>query len=166
MKQNPIFTLLLMLALTGCTHTPNSASLPSDWKFCYRQMDEDAIFLAGASAKDCGFVSLKSNATQRRQSKKCALASIKENLSFRVGFQNIGTDSGYCEVAIKHPEKPWIILETDYDQSGGINTGDGPILSVIECDRVEFISDSTQLFGRASCRDSVGIYKTLPSVRP
>ncbi len=166
MKQILLLTLLLMLSLTGCTHTPSNASLPSDWKFCYRQMDEDAIFLTGASAKDCGFVSLKSNASQRRQSKKCGLASIKENLSFRVGYQSIGTDSGYCEVAIKHPEKPWIILETDYDQSGGVHTGDGPILSVFECNRVEFNSGSTQLFSRTGCRDSSGIYKTLPSVKP
>ena len=166
MKQLVAFILLPAISLASCSHVPNKTSEPNEWKFCYHQMDEDAAFLAGKYGDDCGFVSLKDSAEKRTKSKQCARASIKENRAFRVGYQGIGKDSGYCEVVISDPDRQWVVLEVDYDQSGGILTGDGPILQVLECSHVEFKLTNSQLFRRSGCRNSSAIYDTLPSNKP
>ena len=156
--------LLLAISSVGCAHNPVDASMPTDWNFCYRGMKDDAIFLAGQSGRDCGFASLKSTAGQRSLALKCALAEAKGAKPFRVGYQDIGTDSGFCEIAILTPDKRWIVLDVDYDRSGGVLIGDGPRLGVLECEHLVFAPGRRSLFSQSGCNSSPKVRATLPTV--
>ena len=150
-----------IVLLAGCASVQSTEAIPKKWDYCYRQLQQHTFHLMGEAGADCGFVTLRSTPRERAASRACALSMTEAGLPFRVGYQDIGTDSGFCEVAVRTRKRRWIVLEVDYDRTGGVMIGDGPVLSVLTCERVEIHRDHRALFSGRDCDESRSVRDDL-----
>ena len=128
---------------------------------CYKSMRSEALALAAPGAKDCGFASLRDGPSAARQVRSCIKASLKEHQPFIAGYQGIGTDSGYCETIVQRQNGRWALLDVDYDQTGGVLIGDGPIRDVMECTQVSQAWRSNHPFTHSGCELSPSLHALL-----
>jgi hypothetical protein len=154
--------LICLSALASCAHDLPAWQADASWSGkCYSQMRSDALALAATGATDCGFASISGGASAARQVQGCVAASLKAKKPFIAGFQAIGTDSGYCESVATLPNGTWALLDVDYDRTGGVLIGNGPVLDVQECSTVTTSRANGQPFRYSACHPSDRLRRLL-----
>jgi hypothetical protein len=148
-------TLAIICVLSGCAHELAHWQSEATWKGkCYSDMHADAVTLAAPGAIDCGFASITGGAYAAKKVRECVKASLNAKKPFIAGFQAIGTDSGYCESMATLPNGRWALLDVDYDRTGGVLIGHGPVLDVMECAAATASRASSQPFVHSECHPS------------
>jgi hypothetical protein len=157
-----IAVLLAAFVVSSCAHAPAAWQAEATWEGkCYAGMRDDALRLAAPGARDCGFAAMSGRALATRTVKACVKAALRAGEPFIAGFQGIGTDSGYCESVATLPGGRWGLLDVDYDRTGGVNFGDGPVLAVLECAAVTTSGAVGQPFVHSQCERSSALGQRL-----
>lgn len=159
---------LIFVALTGCATAPVAPTasveptksavetpvIVSTWaEVCYDGFAEDVQALSGPDAQDCGFIAPEDGRGRVRAWRRCAREALVSGRPFRLGYRAFGTDSAYCEVAVRTPEGELIDWFFDFDVTGGSASGSESALWVSRCDAFRIGRlDST----RSSLIDGIG----------
>ena len=113
---------------------------PSQWRnVCYDGFAEDVDAVAGPDAIDCGFhVGPGASSRDIAQWQACGREAQASGKPFKFGYRSFGTDSAFCDVAIRTPEGELISWYLDFDVTGGGGTGPRSALWASRCTGIAF----------------------------
>lgn len=101
---------------------------------CYDGLRGDAEFLSGPDAYDCGLLHLDARDGAQTQIAACARDAVASGRPYRFGYQSLGTDTLYCDVAVRAPDgQLWTLYFDDEGTLGG-----HAVLSVRRCKDLRF----------------------------
>jgi len=157
----------LAVLLCGCSAIPDKSAsgdpAPVDtaasWRnVCYDGFADDVDAVAGPEAIDCGF-HVGSGASSRDIARwqACGREALASGKSFKLGYRSFGTDSAFCDVAIRTPEGELISWFLDFDVTGGGGAGPHSVLWASRCTGLDFKPDTVgagSFFHLTGCQES------------
>jgi hypothetical protein len=162
------YTLVLTLMISGCVEAPIQEPLPNTWNGqCYKHFDEDVAELAGDTAVDCGFVSMRATDARRKETESCARKAVKSVAPFKFGYESLGYDSVYCDIAVRRADGQMISLYYDSDITGQFGSnGNNSAASTARCTKISFSAGTIgvgSFFDLKQCTDAPEIFSNLSS---
>ncbi len=169
MKHHPIPLLALIafvIAAGGCVSVPVSPPGANSWRDqCYTCFAQAVSSIAGDSAVDCGFLSSGVSKGQRRATVTCAKNAVASDRPFKFGYAGFGTDSFFCDVAIRNADGQLISFAYDSDVTGGFATdGENAAVWTSRCARIAFEKGSIVLssfFDLQGCTEAPEIFESV-----
>lgn len=169
MKHHPIPLLALLvfvIAAGGCVSVPVSTLGSNSWRDqCYTGFAQAVSSIAGDSAIDCGFLSSGVSKGERSATAACAKDAAASDRPFKFGYAGFGTDSFFCDVAIRNADGQLISFAYDSDVTGQWNSNDGnAVVWTSRCDRIVFEPGTIvpgSFFDLRECTEAPEIFKSV-----
>lgn len=121
--------------------------------------------IAGDSAIDCGFLSSGASKSERNATAACAKNAVVSGRPFKFGYAGFGTDSFFCDVAIRNADGQLISFAYDSDVTGQWGAGGGSaVVWTSRCDRIVFEPGSIvpgSFFDLKECTEAPEIFKSV-----
>ena len=167
MKHHSIYLLTLpafAIAISGCVSLPVSPPGANSWQDqCYTGFAQAVSSIAGDSAIDCGFLSSGVSKGERSATAACAKDAAASDRPFKFGYAGFGTDSFFCDVAIRNADGQLISFAYDSDVTGQWNSSDGnAAVWTSRCDRIVFEPGSIvpgSFFDLRECTEAPEIFE-------